>query len=333
MERISKKKTIVIPVVKVETDNKVLIKEYLEDAKCMGLTEKTIENYKSCLKIFSDYAKKPLMDIDIPDLKKFKIHLENKRNRYNEEYSPKTISRYFSAIQSFFEFLEFEGYIDKSPMPKFRRRYLKDYKRKICSNGDSRRKLLSVQEMSMLVNSIMDPRDKAVIVLAVKTGIRRQSLSNIDIDDIDWVEQCIHLKPTPKRTNLDVFFDDECARVLKRWMASRGNRNCNGTKALFLNERGDRLGRNAIYELVIKHATKVGLHNPDSRKPQDRFTMHCTRHFFTTHLGREPNKMSREYIRTLRGDALHDAIDIYIHIDRKDLRDSYLTCIPQLGID
>ena len=52
----------------------------------------------------------------------------------------------------------------------------------------------------MLVNSIIDPRYKAVVLLIAKTGIQRKELKSIDMDDIDWVEQCIHLKPNPKRS-------------------------------------------------------------------------------------------------------------------------------------
>ncbi len=332
MERGVKKKTTIVPDVRREINNEALIKEYLTDAKCMGLTRKTIDNYRSCLTVFSDTVDRSLLDVDIPDLKNFKLYLENLKNRYNESLSTSTINRYFSAIQSLYEYLEFENYIDTSPMPKFRKRYLREYKRKRYSDdGSSRRKLISIEEMSMLVNSIMDPRDKAVVIVLAKTGIRREELSHIDVNDIDWLEQCIHLKPIPKRTNLDVFFDDECARVLKRWMASRVNRKNSGTKALFLNERGGRLGRNAIFELIVKYATRVGLHNPTSHRIQDRFTTHCTRHWFSTWLLR--NGMKREYVKELRGDARHEAVDLYHHIDRKDLRDSYLACIPQLGVD
>lgn len=322
MERVSNNK-----------DNVELIAEYLGYASDIDLSERTIENYNSCLKIFARVIDKPLMDVDISDLVRFKRHLEKLRNRYSKSYSPKTICRYFSALQSFYEFLELKEHIDKNPMPKFSKIYLKRLRKKTRSNGSSNRKLISIEEMSMLINSVIDPRDKAVIMLLAKTGIRRQECKNIDIDDIDWVEQCIHLKPTPKRTCLKAFFDDECSRVLKRWMISRENRKNNGTKALFLNERGGRLGRNAIYELVVKHATKVGLHNPNSHRPEDRFTTHCTRHWNCTHLRRKPNQIQREHLKKLRGDAPHEAVDIYLHIDDKELRDEYLRCIPQLGVD
>ena len=46
MERIVKK-TVIIPDAQTGADNLTLINEYLEDAECMGLTDKTIENYES----------------------------------------------------------------------------------------------------------------------------------------------------------------------------------------------------------------------------------------------------------------------------------------------
>ncbi len=293
MERVASRYTDINSDTPIDLDNMILINEYLKDAECIGLTDRTLENYNSCLKLFSKFVRKSLIDIDIEDLKRFKTYLQNRKNRYNEKYSVKTISRYFSAIQSFYEYLEFEDYVDKNPMSKFRKRYLSSFNRAKYSRGDSKRKLISVEEMSMLINSIIDPLAKAVVTTLCKTGVRRQELVNIDIDDIDWSEQCIHLKPTLKRSNLDIFFDDECSRILRRWMISRENRKNNGTKALFINERGGRLGRNGIYELVVKYATKVGLHDPNSRRIQDRFTTHCTRHWYSTHLYR--NGMKREY--------------------------------------
>jgi integrase/recombinase XerD len=43
--------------------------------------------------------------------------------------------------------------------------------------------------------------------------------------------------------------------------------------------------------------------------------------------------MRRESIQELRGDdARQEALDIYDHIDLKELKEAYLVCIPQLGI-
>jgi hypothetical protein len=41
--------------------------------------------------------------------------------------------------------------------------------------------------------------------------------------------------------------------------------------------------------------------------------------------------MSKEFIQELGGDVRKEAIDIYDYIDKKELRESYLAKIPQLG--
>jgi len=41
---------------------------------------------------------------------------------------------------------------------------------------------------------------------------------------------------------------------------------------------------------------------------------------------------AREFIQELRGDIRREAIDIYDHIDKEELRKSYLAHIPQLGV-
>jgi len=83
-------------------------------------------------------------------------------------------------------------------------------------------------------------------------------------------------------------------------------------------------------KIVEKHASRVGLHNPGSKSLEDLFTSHCCRHWFTTRLMRAG--MPRDFIKELRGDVRHEVIDIYNHIDKKELKESYLAHIPQLGI-
>jgi integrase/recombinase XerD len=58
---------------------------------------------------------------------------------------------------------------------------------------------------------------------------------------------------------------------------------------------------------------------------EDHFSSRCYRHFFTT-------RLRREFIQELRGDSRKEAIDIYDHIDLKELKEAYLASILQLGI-
>jgi integrase/recombinase XerD len=138
------------------------------------------------------------------------------------------------------------------------------------------------------------------------------------------------LKSTAKRSNRVLFFDNEAEYVLRAWLQFRKDKNKNGTPALFLGREGSRISSQEIGYIVIKHASRVGLHNPESKCLEEHFTPHCCRHWFTTHLIRAG--MPRDFVKELRGDVRHEAIDIFNHIDRRELRESYMAHIPQLGI-
>jgi integrase/recombinase XerD len=55
-------------------------------------------------------------------------------------------------------------------------RYLRHYKSENDVDAEAQRKLISVEDMSLLINSILDTRDKAILTLLAKTGVRRGEL-------------------------------------------------------------------------------------------------------------------------------------------------------------
>ena len=143
------------------------------------------------------------------------------------------------------------------------------------------------------------------------------------MEDVDWDDQSIKLKDTPKRDNLTVFFEDECSRVLQRWMQVRGNTDSNGD-ALFLNQEGERLRRHGVYDVVTKYVEQVGLHDQDSNTLDERFTPHCTRLWFTMHLRR--SGMQRENVTNFAGiPATMRWIRTPISINRNSKKLTWLT--------
>ena len=302
-----------------------MIEDFSRDCRLRGMTDESIRRYMSSLRIFAKFLEERglnVNDVNANFLRDFLQHVV-----YERKAKYKTVENYFSALSAFYDYLAFEGYVASNIVLPFRKRYLKRYK---GGYDDPERRLLSIEEMSRLVNSILDPRDKAIAVLLAKTGIRRGELLRLDVEDINWAEYSITLKPTPKRSNRTVFFDEECAAALKRWLRVREKLNP-PTKALFISYQSlGRLDRNGLYTAIIKCAKRLGFHNPDSPRLEDHFGPHCFRHWFTTWLLR--NGMPREYVKELRGDRRREAIDIYHHIDKEELRKAYLACIPKLGI-
>jgi integrase/recombinase XerD len=239
----------------------------------------------------------------------------------------KTIDRIFSCLSAFYEFLIVEELVEYNPILPFRKYYLRRYKN---DNDSEIRKLISVEDASKLVNSVLDTRDRCILVLLFKTGMRVGELIRLDINDADLNTGTIHLKQTPKRSNRILYLDDEAIAMLSRWLASRKNRQGSDSSALFISKAGGRLTKRSIETVIERHAKRIGLHDPTSGKLEDKFTPHCCRHWFVTHLLRAG--MSRDFVKELRGDTRGKAIDIYNHIDKKELRESYLAHIPQLGI-
>ncbi len=302
----------------------VVIAAYLQDCEVRGMSPRSLPGYKSALKDFSGYLDSIKTDIIDVDKNVLKGYLEHSRRR---GLSQRSIELTFSVLSSYYEYLVYEGLVSSNPVPAIRKRYLRRYK----DNGDPHeRQLISVEDSTRMIKGEPDIRNKAILILLFKTGMRRNELITLDISDVDLIENRIRLKPTGKRTNRTLFMDDEAAYILRRWLRVREGINKKKETALFISSWGNRISRNDVYQAVTNAAERVDLHNPDSERMEDHFSPHCCRHWFTTHLRRAG--MRREFIQELRGDSRREAIDIYDHIDLKELKEAYLACIPQLGI-
>lgn len=299
-----------------------LIARFHEDCKLRGFVSTMDFIYRAreyCA--FLEARRKTPLTADKEDLKAFLVRLKERGVKFE------TIDKIFTCISGFYGFLIEEELMENNPILPFRKRYLRKYK---SDNDSETRKLVSIEDASTLVNSVLDTRDRCILVLLFKTGMRLGELLSLDMNDVDLDKAEIHLKQKSKRSNCVLFLDDEGISALSRWLVSRKNRRGSEGPALFISKKGCRISRKPIESMIEKHAERVGLHDPHSMKLEDRFTPHCCRHWFVTHLLRAG--MSRDFVKELRGDARGEAIDIYNHIDKKELRESYLAHIPQLGV-
>jgi integrase/recombinase XerD len=299
-----------------------LIKEFRNDLQMKGVAASTKKNYPRYVKNFHAFINGGnLLEVNEEVLSSYLAHLQE------QNLERTTLNSYFTGLSSFFEFLMWKKYVTHNPVLPVRKHYLRTYKNHDVSQ---RRQCLSIEQAKMLVESIMHPKEQAVVLLLLKTGLRRKELSELDLNNLDMENMTIHLKPTGKRSNEIVYFDKETAYILNIWLQRRKMQNKNNNPALFLDRYGNRLSPHAIEMLFVKHATACGLHNPKSERLEDRLTPHCARHWFSSQLLEAV--MPRHFIKELRGDANHDILDVYTHINREKLKQAYLACIPQLGV-
>lgn len=302
---------------------KNLVGRWEEDANTRGMAKITIDGYRWAIKNFEKFCSAHDVRLRDADRLILRAYVDSCRQR---NLTTRTIGSRLGAVSNFFEFLVFEGLRKNNPVIEIRKRYLSPYK------TDSERhthKLISVEEMAHLIACAMDIRDKAMLCTLAKTGVRRGELISMEVSDIDFVKGSILLKPKKKRSNRVVFFDDETAYLLRRWLEIRKSRRPHDD-ALWISSWGKRIDRGGVWYIIEKIALQAGLHDPTSPRMEDHFSAHCFRHWFSTYLSR--SGMPERYIEWLRGDVARGSIGVYIHMDVDQVRESYLAHIPQLGI-
>ena len=303
-------------------DNARFIEDFRKDCELRNITSHKF--YAQAAARFLIWTEKQGLDplkIGKKELKNYLYHLTNNGAVFA------TLEITFAHLNAFYDFLEEEELIEVNPVPAFRKRNIRAYKKGADSQ---RRQIIGVDQAAKLVSAVLEARDRAIVLLLLKTGLRCHELVELDIVDIDLEQSILTIHPAPKRSNLELYFDHETAEALRRWLSVRVARRGANTPPLFLTPRGNRIKNYQVVALVSKAAARVGLHDPQSERLDKRFTPHCCRHWFTTRLIEAG--MSRDYVKELRGDARREAIDIYNHIDKKMLKESYLTCMPQLGV-
>ena len=237
---------------------------------------------------------------------------------------PVCIRKTFSGISGYFKWLQRQNRITQNPIPALQEVYLREYK-----PDNRQRQIISIQDAARMISATMRVRDRAILYLLFTTGIRRNELVTLDVEDVDFEKMEVHLKPTAKRSNKTVFLTPECARTIKKWLKVREGMRTK-SPALFISSKNLRLSPSGVDVKVAEAGERVGLHDSKSLRLEDKFTPHCCRHWLVTHLLRAG--MRREYVKWLRGDVMKEAIDIYFHIDPEDVRKEYLAYVPQLGV-
>jgi integrase/recombinase XerD len=285
------------------------------------ISRDTLKDYPRHVRDFCKFFHGDLLSVDEEILEGYVAYLKRRGVTQN------SVKRYFTGISNFFKFLVKRKYITVNPAIPVQEDYLKSYKTRDVSQL---RQVITVDDAKKLVASILDPRERAIILLFLKTGIRNHELVELDVNDVDLPNLTVYLHPTAKRSNLEVYIDEETARTLKRWLKVREKENVHNIPALFLDRYGNRLTVRTSSYVVRKHAISAGLHDQSSKLPRDRLSPHNFRYYFTNRMldyGMRPL-----FVQYLRGDAVNNAMGSYIRFDKAEVKREYLGTVPKLGL-
>lgn len=272
-----------------------------------GVSNNTIAAYGSDIrKLFSfcqDNAIASLQLISSETVKNF-LYYDKK-----DGASAATLARRLAAFKAFFSFLVDEGMVADNPTEAL----------SASNKGLHLPKILSGQEVENLLQqpdilTFLGLRDRAMLELLYATGMRVSELVGLNLSsvhkDMKYIV-CFGKRAKERLVPVGEIALDFLNRYLEK--ARPQLVKDKEEKALFLNSRGGRLTRQAIWLLLKEHAQKAGI--------TKELTPHTLRHSFATHL--LENGADLRIVQEMLGHSDISTTQIYTHLTKKHLRDIY----------
>lgn len=227
-----------------------------------------------------------------------------------------TLARKIASIRGLHRFLVIEGLRETDPTA------LIDSPRR----PDPFPKALPVHEAIALVEapgsaSIQARRDSALLEFLYATGARVSEAVGVDLGDVDLDDKVVLVTGKGARQRL-VPMGDKAVAAISAWLGDRvglARRDVKGDP-LFLNLRGGRLSRQAMFTIVRKHAASAGI-------PIERVSPHVLRHSAATHMVEAGADLRT--VQEILGHATISTTQVYTRVSTTHVMEIYVESHPR----
>lgn len=224
-----------------DDNNKILLEKYFAAKRAEGCSEKSLKYYKATLT-------KALSTIDKNAEEIITDELRNYLTNYQRLHSSSkvTVDNIRRILSSFFNWLEDEDYIVKSPVRRI-------HKVKVSTTV---KETYSDEELEKLRDSCTQIRDLAMIDFLASTGIRVGELVLLNRNDINFQErECVVFGKGNKERI--AYFDARAKLHLQKYLDTRNDNN----PALFVSLYGKntRLTIGGVESRLKKLGKKIGI--------------------------------------------------------------------------
>ena len=285
----------------------------------------TIAAYRDAFRLLLPFATqrvgKTVSDLDVADLDApivgdFLDHLEKERGN-----SARTRNARLAAIHSFFRYVALRepAYalicqrVLAIPSKRHERKEIEYLTRRETEA------LIAVPDLSRWIGR----RDRALLLLAVQTGLRVSELIGLRCKDVVLGTganvHCMGKGRKERRTPLR----RDAVAVLEPWLRERAGQ---ADDPLFPSVRGGALSRDAVERLVTKHVTTAGRTCPSLKRK--RVTPHVLRH--TAAMDLLQHGVDRSVIALWLGHESVETTQIYLHADLR-MKEKALERTTSLG--
>lgn len=219
-----------------------MLNNFISAKRVEGCSDKTLKFYSSTLrKAFSKIEKKNIKKITTEDLRKY---LDNYAD--SSRAGKVTIDNMRRILSSFFNWLEEENYIIKSPVKRIHK----------VRTGKTVKATFTDDMLEQMRDACSTKRDLAIVDLLSSSGMRVGELVHLNRDDINFeTRECIVFGKGSKERR--VYFDARTKLHLEKYLESRNDDN----PALFtsLNKANKRLQIPGIEIMIRKLGKSCGI--------------------------------------------------------------------------
>jgi integrase/recombinase XerD len=205
-------------------------------------------------------------------------------HQQDRELKVRTLKTHMGSVYAFVRFLADEGIVSSDLL--FRKVRIKA--------PDSLRRNICHEDIETLLSVIEDPRDRAMVLLLLRTGMRIGELLNTRMRDICLEEQTIRIEQSEKTGDgRVVYFSNDAAEALYEWLLVRDF----WKERLIYGQGRESITYAAARKRFVKYLSKSGLKGRG-------YSLHCLRHTFATNMLRAG--VALEVVRDLLG---HSSLD------------------------
>ena len=226
-----------------------------------------------------------------------------------------TVNNCLSAVRSFFRFALSRKLVAKDPA-----HVVKGPKKEKPLPHFVREKEMDelLDDKQWDASNIKDVRARTILLVFYETGIRLAELIGLDDEDVDFVQH--QLKVTGKRNKQRLVpFGEELERAILQYVSKRDEQLVREDHALFVNDKGKRVGRTMVTNIVRDNLTLV--------TTQQTRTPHVLRHSFATAMLN--NGAGLESVKKLLGHESIATTEIYTHTTFEQLKRIYKKAHPR----
>lgn len=314
--------------------------EYLRSVK--NASPHTTTNYGKDLEQFRGFLMPPGTEEPNPRKVTHQLIREFVAHLHEQGLEKSSIARKLAALRSYFKYCVREGMVKENPArlvptPKLPKRIpavlsaeeMSGFLDQLAGIQNpagrtrGRRKRSEVEKTApggvvKLEDSLLLPRDRAILELLYAAGLRVSELTGLNVVDMDQKEQMVRVLGKGRKERI-VPFGGKAAEALRAYWPVRerllgeGARTAIDSQAVFLNYMGRRLTQRSVGRIVKKYVRIVNI-NWDLHP-------HSLRHAFATHLLADGADLRS--IQELLGHQSLSTTQKYTHASIRQLMDIY----------